>query len=95
MERQAGRTGTAVLCPYEEVPEGKHKTRGAFAAPFVPQGKQGKQAPHIKDSFDEELAGKLVFAEFFEAVAEAALKRSGRIGIEGDEIPERLAAIFA
>ena len=41
------------------------------------------------------LPGKLVFAQLFQAVAEAALQRSGSIGVERDEVPERLAAILA
>lgn len=42
-----------------------------------------------------ELPGELVFTEFLEAVAQAALQRRWRIGIEGDKIPQRLAAIPA
>src|SRR5450631_1015906 len=41
------------------------------------------------------LLGGLVFAEAFQAVAESALQRSGRVGVESDQVPERLAAIFA
>src|SRR4249920_1279108 len=57
--------------------------------PWTP-GQEKELLPHTVG-----LSGKLVFAELFETVAKAALKRSGRVGIEGDEIPERLAAIFA
>src|SRR5262249_9559914 len=41
------------------------------------------------------LAGELGFAEALEAIAQAALQRRRRIGIESNEIPERLAAVFA
>jgi len=41
------------------------------------------------------LSGKLVFAQLFQTIAEAALQRRWRVGIERDEIPERLTAILA
>jgi len=34
-------------------------------------------------------------AEAFEAVAETALERGGRVGVKSDEIPERLGFVFA
>ena len=41
------------------------------------------------------LAAGLGIAQALEAVAETALERRGRVGIEGDEIPERLGFVFA
>jgi hypothetical protein len=55
----------------------------------------GGAIPSPTSFFRGELAGELVFAELFEAVAETALQRRRSIGIERDEIPERLAAVFA
>ena len=41
------------------------------------------------------LSRSLVFAQTFQAVAKAALQRRRSVGIESDEVPQRLAAIFA
>src|SRR5258708_24356879 len=37
----------------------------------------------------------LVFAEAFQAVAQTALQRQRRVGIEGHQVPQRLAAVAA
>ncbi len=37
----------------------------------------------------------MIFAEAFEAFAQAALQHSGRIRIKSHQIPQRLAAVFA
>src|ERR1700688_451704 len=43
----------------------------------------------------QNLFRRLAFAQAFQAIAEAALQWRGGVGIEGDEIPQGLAAIFA
>ena|ERR1700722_4544705 len=44
---------------------------------------------------DWKLFRGLAFAQAFQAIAEAALQWRGGVGIEGDEIPQGLAAVFA
>jgi hypothetical protein len=39
--------------------------------------------------------GRLAFAQSFQAIAEAALQRSGGVGIKSYQVPQGLAAIFA
>ncbi len=41
------------------------------------------------------LLGGLGVAEALQAIAEAALQRGGRVGVEGDQVPERLRFVFA
>jgi hypothetical protein len=48
-----------------------------------------------KKGDDRNLLGGLAFAQAFQAIAEAALQWRRRIGIEGYQIPQGLAAVFA
>jgi len=54
-----------------------------------------KRNPRPGHSGGNGLAAGLGVAEALEAVAETALERRRRVGIEGDEIPKRLRLVFA
>ena len=70
---------------------------GAFGGGYGPGFEQRatETISLCKTGDDWNLFGGLAFAQAFQTIAEAALQWGRRIGIEGYQIPQRLAAVLA